>query len=142
MASIGKATNRQIIFIAAVSEPGSAGVDPHTYNALMDTGAQQTMVSEKVIQEVGLQAIGHINIVPVTGAPVPTEKYRVRLDIPIASAMALPGGRSTHHEVRRGMDLEVGKLFYSPTNHDILVGMDFLSAFHITMYADNFILSN
>ena len=51
---IGQVSDRQIIFLACVSEAGSGGQHPHTYNALMDTGAQQTMISEKVIQEVGL----------------------------------------------------------------------------------------
>ena len=42
----------------------------------------------------------------------------------------------------RGMDLEVGALTYDPTSYDVLLGMDFISAFHITMYGNNYILSN
>ena len=81
-------------------------------------------------------------MIPATGEPTRIEAYRVRLDIPIGSQVALPGGRIGHDHVLRGMDLEVGRLPYSPDNHDVLLGMDFLRVFHITMYGENYIFSN
>ena len=45
---------------------------------LLDTGAQATMISRKVIDNVGLRAVGHVSIIPVTGEPVLTEKFRIR----------------------------------------------------------------
>lgn len=133
--------NGQIIFIATVSIPGDEDQNV-SLHALMDTGAQQTMISDKVVQALKIAPTGQIEIIPVTGSPALTDKFRVRLDIPISMGMALPNGMVGHHNVLTGMELEVGKLFYSPPNHDILIGMDFLAAFHITMYAGQYILSN
>ena len=139
---VGRINDRQIVLIVTVSISGIPGGNLHQYSGLLDTGAQATMISKKVIDEVGLTAIGHMSIIPVTGEPSLTGKYRIRLDIPIESQVKLPDGGIGQHNVMRGMDLEVGALTYEPTNHDVLLGMDFISAFHITMYGDSFILSN
>ena len=138
---IGEIKDRKIIMLATVSVSGIEGQE-YSFNALMDTGAQVTMISRKVVGEVGLQAIGHMQIVPVTGAPCRIEKYRARLDIPIQSSIILPGGMIEQHAVLRGMDLEVGALPYDPNDYDVLLGMNLLSAFHITMFGNSYILSN
>lgn len=31
---------------------------------------------------------------------------------------------------------------YEPKNYDVILGMDLLSGFHLTLYGGNFILSN
>ena len=108
----------------------------------MDTGAQVTMISKKVVGEVGLQPTGHMSIMPVTGAPSLIEKYRARIDIPIESQAILPGGKIGRKSIFRGLDLEVGVLPYEPTKYDVLFGMNFLCGFHITMYGNSYILSN
>ncbi len=100
------------------------------------------VLSKKVVKSAGLNAIGHMRITPVTGSPVETEKHGVRIDIPMESNLALPGGEPGRHLVLRGKDSEAGLLPYEPGNHDVLLGMDFISAFHITMYDDFYILSN
>ena len=43
--------------------------------------------------------------------------------------------------IRFGDELEVAQLPFQPGNFDILLGMDFLTQFHFTMYGDFFILS-
>lgn len=137
----GTIANGQIIIVAAVSVSGAGGA-PIPYNALLDTGAQVTMISDKVVQALGLTPVGHMPIIPVTGAPHNTRKYRARIDIPIASQAVHQGGVVGPHSVLMGMDLDVGTLPYAPNNHDVLLGMNFLSGFHITMYGNRFILSN
>ena len=60
MATIeGTITNGQIIIVAAVSVSGANG-SPIGFKALLDTGAQVTMISDKVVQELNLMAIGHM----------------------------------------------------------------------------------
>lgn len=54
---LGKITNRQIIFDVNVSIAGDGGTNPYTFSALLDTGAQTSMISEKAIRNVGLTAI-------------------------------------------------------------------------------------
>ena len=84
--------------------------------------------------------IGHTLIVPVTGSPHTTVKYRARIDIPIANQTS--AGVARPHNILSGMDLDVAVLPYVPNNHDVLLGMDFLSMFHITMFGGRFIISN
>ena len=100
------------------------------------------MISRKVVDEVGLSAIGHSSIIPVTGKPVDTPKYRVRLDIPIGSRTKMPDGGIQVQPTLRGSDLEVALLPYEPKNYDVILGMDLLAGFHLTLYGANFILSN
>lgn len=140
----GRVVKNQIILIVWVTVSGNAHDQESVkaYNALLDTGAQRTMISKKTVDKVGLSSIGHMFITPVSGDPIKVEKYRVRIDIPITNTVVLPGGKVGRQNTLRGMDMEVGSLPYQPNNHDVLLGMDFLSAFHFTMYADNFILSN
>ena len=38
--------------------------------------------------------------------------------------------------------MDVGLLPYDPANYDVLLGMDFISALHVTMYGNSYILSN
>ena len=141
---VGQATNNQILLVTWITVSGAKAPTPGplSYQALLDTGSQGTMISKKVVDGVGLQAIGHQQIIPVTGDPFDTEKYRIRLDIPIGSRIKKPDGGIGMQPTLRGMDMEVALLPYEPTNHDVLLGMDLLSGFHLTLYGRNFILSN
>ena len=99
------------------------------------------MISKKVVDEIGLTSIGSAWITPATGKPIPTEKYRVRVDIPIESQVVKPEGGTVKTVDYRGMELEVVLLPYQPTEYEILLGMDFLSSFHFTMFLGSYILS-
>ena len=116
------------MLIASIDDGGLG----KTYNALLDTGAQSTMVSPKVVEEADLKAIGYIDIVPVSGDSIRTPKYRAHLTIPYSESNMV---------IRFGDELEVAQLPFQPGNFDILLGMDFLTRFHFTMYGDFFILS-
>ena len=136
--------NNQIILTTWLSIPGQAvnQNNPNAYYALVDTGSQITAISQKVVTAMGLVSTGVMPITPVTGQPVSLSKFRVRIDIPITSAMSLPGGGTVSHNVLSGKDIDVGLLPYQPPNYDVLLGMDFLFGFHLTIYGNNLILSN
>lgn len=70
------------------------------------------------------------------------KKYRARIDIPVRRPAIHRVGVVAPHDFMAGMDIEIGALPYSPYNHDVLLGMNFLSGFHITMFGNRFILSN
>ena len=67
---VGQIKDNQIILVTWIAVSGAKEADRRSYNALLDTGSQVTMISKKVVDEVGLSAIGHSSIVPVTGTPV------------------------------------------------------------------------
>ena len=90
------------------------------------------MVSPKVVDEVSLKAIGYIDIVGVSGDAMRTPKYLVDLRIP---------SKQGNLTLQVGQELEVAQMPFQPGNFDILLGMDFLMSFHITMYNGLFILS-
>ena len=140
----GRIVDRQIIFLVWVSIQGKneGPKNLRSYSALLDTGAQGTMISEKVVTEVGLEADGFRSIIPVTGDPVRRPKYRIQLTIPITTQVSSPDGKNQKRTFQSGKTIEVALLPYTPTNHDVLLGMDFLMSFHFTMYNDQFILSN
>lgn len=100
---------------------------------LLDTGAQGSMVSQKTVDEAGLQTVGYSPILPVTGQPFQTKRYRVYLDIPVGSA----GGGIDLRE----KDMDVSLLPYAPANHDVLLGMDFISGLHLTVFGESYVLS-
>ena len=139
---VGVISDRQIILRAWVRIAGASGLSHISYPALLDTGAQGTMISRKVVQEVGLQQIGHTSIIPVSGESLITEKYRIRLDIPIESRILESDGSVVNEAILRGMDMDVALLPYDPSNYDVLLGMDLLHGFHLTMHGDTYILSN
>ena len=139
----GRVENREIRLFVAISigSPPSARTEPKSYPAILDTGAQGTMISQKVVDEGKLSSIGFTDIIPVSGDPIQTEKYRVRVDIPIGDQLETPGGGAGPWLNLRGKEIEVSLLPFQPENFDVLLGMDFLSEVHFTMYKDEFILS-
>ena len=128
---VGRVKNSEIIFSVLVSV---AGTDEHReYSALLDTGAHMSMITNKVAQEVGLESSGQISVGPISGIPVQCEQYMVRLDIPIGDI---------ENRVLRGKDVHAAEIPFQPDSFDVLLGMDFITEFHITMFGDQFILSN
>ena len=112
-------------------------INPDTvvpYKALLDTGAQSTMISQKVVDQTGLVAVGIVEISGVSGEVLEAEKFRAGIGIPI------PAGETA--TFMAGRELEVSLLPFQPENFDILLGMDFLEVFHLTMHKGLFILSN
>ena len=100
------------------------------------------MISDRVVQSVGLQSIGLSEIIPVSGQPFTTEKFRVRLDIPIDTLVMHPEGRQDTERTLRGKDLEVAKLPFAPQNYDVLLGMDLIQGLHLTLHGGTYILSS
>ena len=134
--------NSQIILISAISIPGQAGPPQNRYGSLLDTGAQATLISEKVVNDIGCAAIGEGKIMAVNGEEFQTKKYRVRIDIPVAGQTVLPRGKLRAETDFRGKDMSVSLLPYQPKNYDVLLGMDFLDGFHMTLVADKLIMSS
>ena len=119
--------DHQAILDVSVSSVG--GRSRQKYGALVDTGAQLTAISPGAAADVGLVAVGVRTIIPANGDPILTPNYRARLDIPIGSDL-------------RGKNIDVAELPYQPSDYDLILGMDFLSSTHITLWREWFILSS
>ena len=71
----GSINDRQIVFYVAVSIQATLSIPnpPHqTYSALFDTGAQVTVVSPKVVNDLGLQPVQPAELLPASGVPIQT----------------------------------------------------------------------
>ena len=86
--------------------------------------------------------MGESKIVPASGQPMSVKAYRVRISVPITLGIMLLDGNPGVETYFQGKDIDVLLLPYQPINHDVLLGMDFLTQFHLTMYGKNYILSN
>ena len=126
----------QILLKAAVRIPGVDGDKPPTFDAIVDTGSQITMISEHVVESIGAKSTGRRGILPVSGTPLFVPTYWLSVFIPVMMENAEP------NTFAAGRNLEAAQLPYEPSNYDILLGMDMLIGFHITMYGGQFILSN
>ncbi|MYC85673.1 MAG: hypothetical protein F4X18_09175 [Acidimicrobiia bacterium] len=116
--------NNRFLPVAAVSLPAPAHPVNRRYHALVDTGAMKTMISARVVQEVGLPQVDIGTYFDVNENEEETGVYRLRMDLPID----LPHGSEL-----RGAELDALLMKASPPAFDIIWGMDFLSMFHITM---------
>lgn len=74
-------------------------------------------------------------MVPTSGQSINVPKYHVRIDIPIATNVQLEGGGQYRSAYLQGKNMGVFQLPFQPSNYDVLLGMDFISLFHITLLA-------
>ena len=131
-------TDNQIIITVALSR--GPGESPLTFEALVDTGAQVTAISPKVVKSLQLVPTGPLGLTVASGESVGTFQYRARVDIPIGYTEAHPSPRSQSFFM--GDQLSVAGLPYQPDGYDVLLGMDIIGIFHITIYQNRIILSN
>ncbi len=131
--------NNQILFNVCVGV--NINEDRFVYPALFDTGAQKTMISEKVVTDLKLQSIGEEDITGISGI-AKTEIYMIRLDIPIDQRVVLEDGEIGMHTSLFGKQLSVAKLPFRHNGWDVLIGMDIIVINHITMHGNKFILSH
>lgn len=113
-----------------VSIPGTPG-SQQAFSALLDTGAQSTLISHRVVQSLNAQSVGVGTFLPANGKPQLAHQYRLRIDIPVG--YPTQGGQSTS-TFATGFVLDVLTLPFQPPNFDVLLGMDMVAHYHITMY--------
>ncbi len=102
--------------------------------ALFDTGAQTTLVSPKIIETLEFVPIAPALIGTVGGNTVETKAYWMDIGIPVQI------GDNEIFGTSRSM--KVASLLFQPANFDVLVGMDFIAAYHITLFSNRIVISN
>lgn len=135
----GTIVDRQVLLTVHVAQPSAdpeQGAEVVPFRALLDTGATITSVSRKVVDAIRLAPASWLPLTGIHGT-VDTPTYIVNITEPVPS----PAGE-TSHTFSRGANMEVALLNIQPENFDVLLGMDLLESFHLTIHADRFILSN
>ncbi len=90
------------------------------FSALVDTGAQITSISRRVVETLRIEPVGTIPIVYASGDKQPLDEFWLHVGIP-----GLPHERFGAPVVR----MELGS-----TDYDVILGMDVLARYHITIH--------
>lgn len=102
--------------------------------AKVDTGATVTSVTGRLVDTLGAVPVGTGSFTPANGIPQEADIYGLHVAVPVGTEpVFLVGGHLTVVELPAE---------YQPADHDVLLGMDLLQRFHITMWSGNFIMSN
>ena len=145
----GQVGNGQILLDVAVRLParrGDAEPTSHVFMGLLDTGATRTMVSRKVVDDLGAPPCGVGSFVPATGKPQSAKVYLLDLAIPVVAALAPTEDPVDAVDVTvyvRGLaNVPVQELPLAFPDFDVLLGMDLITQFHITLCQGVYMLSN
>ena len=109
--------------------PGAGSAPVTLRRALMDTGAQRTGISPGVISDLGLLQIDTGRMLTATGGIEHVPIYVAQ--IAVSAAPEGTGSDGAYPVYYR--TLPVSGLPFQPWNFDVLLGMDVLSACHITL---------
>lgn len=117
--------------------------ETHHFRALIDTGAQRTLVSAQVIETLGAVSLGIEEVVGISGEPQPTDVFELGVAIVLARS-GRPVEQADDDDMLHsaGRVLPVLELPFAPQEFEVLLGMDLLSKYHITLHADRMIISN
>ena len=105
--------------------------NPKTYDALLDTGASRTAISKKIIEDFSLLPEKKIPVALADGTTVHARSYNIKIDIFNSSKSRFNGSNLNV------INLEEKK----PKNFDVLIGMDILKDFHLTLYGGRCVIS-
>ena len=115
----GNGISSRLVNECQVSEawdPGSSlpPPEPHAFQALWDTGATNSMISQDVVHQCGLAPTTLTNVQHAQGVTPNVPVYLVNIVLP--NRVVIPGIEAT-----------LGKLPTSPLKIDVLIGMDIIN---------------
>ena len=118
-------------------------VADHIFDALVDTGATKSMISQDVVQRLKLPIKGVDNFMPATGVLTMTILHNVALAIP-TETVPLDSDVDDAHVTRFTIreDLLVLKMPKPIEGFDVIIGMDVLMDFRIQMHNGVFTISS
>lgn len=125
--------NRRVLLPVYVLDPTQPGgsLNHRRFDALVDTGATTSMVSPRVVQQLGIPIRGTDKFMPATGVPTETSLHSVALAVPTSTEPDDSGDNTTLFSIRDG--LVVLKMPKPLIGFDVVIGMDVLENFHTRM---------
>lgn len=115
----------------------------HSFDALVDTGATKSMISQSVVQRLKLPLEGVDNFMPATGVLTATTLHRIALAVPTATeSLHADFDRAEIPESTLLKELLVLKMPKPIEGFDVVIGMDVLMDFRIQMHNKVFTISS
>lgn len=134
--------DNRVLLTVAVAIPEMRTTDRRICRALVDTGAQRTMVTANVVEELQVASTGIGGFTAANGQTESTPLFDLHIAVPVTVTATAADGSMNQTVFAGGRTLEVFLLPFMPPDFDVLLGMDLLTQFHITMYDGTFVLSN
>jgi len=134
--------DNRILLTVAVAIPEARVPERRTCRALVDTGAQCSMVSASVVEALQVASTGISGFMAANGQTQRTPVFDLHIAVPVAVTATAADGSTSQTVFAGGRTLEVLQLPFDPADFEVLLGMDLLTEFHITMYNGTLILSN
>ncbi len=150
---------RQFIIAVKVFPPtkdasayDEATLDAAGYRALVDTGANVCSISEKIVTDLNLPAYGRVEMT-TAGAPHTTSVYQVGLAIPVTETEIRPEKQEDGGTIMKPVSVAETSAGFAEMKvtsfpdigadrgFDIILGMDMLMHFHITMHTGKIVIS-
>ena len=138
----GKFSNKQIVINVLVGLPYDDSKPPSpfpfmenpSYKALIDTGATNTCISPKIIEDLSLIPEGKRPVLTATHE-TSANLFHVSFYIPIAAQI----GKDLRFDAHETSNVEVTEIM-QPNNFDVLLGMDILASCSLFIAQNNFTL--
>ena len=161
MPSFRKKINQSQQFIIGVqaftpsandADKGRAFQNARPYLALVDTGATLCCISEKIVRDLDLPTHSQITL-GTAGHPILAQVYSVGIAVPVTETVAKqemqPDGSTSVTHTPVSQTLRIGSQMRAATlpdigaerGFDIILGMDMLNDFHITLHDGEIIIS-
>ena len=120
-------------------------LEKYNFKALIDTGAMKTCVTNKLASELNLTSRGKSLMISAT-EKVSVNEYFVHLYIPIDHISPVVknnkvSGVQANLNLKAIQKLKVQEMLYSPSNFDVLLGMDVLDQCNFILAHGEFILA-
>ena len=130
-----RVTDRQIILPVLVSMPlqDAASADGDSWRALLDTGAGRTMITQNIVTKLHLSQVSTSMFQTASGALTEAKVYRIRVTPTVSDPPGVPAAGKIV-PFPRGCDVDALLLPHLPRGFDVLLGMDVVLHFHLTVH--------
>lgn len=138
--------NNRVLVHVLVGDPSQPGRAPGLYTALVDTGATSSMISGRVVSDAGAVSTNSKPFWAANGQRTMTPTYTLAITVPVIVKSGIDGSEEPQQLQNRG---GVREAFLMPPvqqgaperGFDVILGMDILRMFMITMHEDRFTMA-